>query len=173
MDNSKDQRVDKASLPKGKELPLLIIYDSKKHSLKQVMELTIENYVKEDSLIICTDARRMDELRGMRGMTKECKILDQYSLSGIEAQWLVITADDQRWYFESLSRARNGLAIVLDISADDWYVFIVLLLCFLCLVPVAFHGLNCSNCSMCIMCCNQSRGQSFARTLNVPTGEKH
>ena len=52
---------------------------------------------------------------------------------------LVITADDQGWYFETLSRARNGLAIVLDISADSWYVFIVLLLCFLCLVPVAFH----------------------------------
>lgn len=54
MDNSKDQRVDKASLPKGNELPLLIIYESKKHSLKQVMELTIETFVREDSLIICT-----------------------------------------------------------------------------------------------------------------------
>ena len=135
MDNSNDQRVDKASLPKGKELPLLIIYDSKKHSLKQVMELAIETFVGEDSLIICT-SKHKDELSGM---TKECKILDPRSLSGIEAQWLVITADDQQWVFETLSRARNGLAIVLDISADDWYVFIVLLLCFLCLVPVAFH----------------------------------
>ena len=132
MDNSKDQRVDKASLPKGKELPLLIIYDSKKHSLKQVMELTIETFIREDSLIICT----MDHKRELSGMAK---ILDKYSLSGIEAQWLVITADDQEWLFETLSRARNGLAIVLDISADNWYVFIVLLLCFLCLVPVAFH----------------------------------
>ena len=136
MDNSKDQRVDKASLPKGNELPLLIIYDSKKHSLKQVMELTIETFVREDSLIICTEKKHKDELSGM---TKECKILDRDSLSGIEAQWLVITADDQGWCFEALSRARNGLAIVLDISAEKWYVFIVLLLCFLCLVPVAFH----------------------------------
>ena len=135
LDNSKDQRVDKASLPKGKELPLLIIYDSKKHSLKQVMELAIETFVGEDSLIICTNKHK-DELSGM---TKECKILDRLSLSGIEAQWLVITADDQPWLFETLSRARNGLAILLNISADDWYVFIVLLLCFLCLVPVAFH----------------------------------
>ena len=134
LDNSKDQRVDKASLPKGKELPLLIIYDSKKHSLKQVMELTIETFVREDSLIISTSHK--DELSGM---TKECKILDPWSLCGIEAQWLLITADDQWWAFEPLSRARNGLAIVLDISADDWYVFIVLLLCFLCLVHVAFH----------------------------------
>ena len=113
----------------------MIIHDSTKHSLKQVMELAIETFVGEDSLIICTRDRK-DELSGM---TKECKILDKYSLSGIEAQWLVITADDQPRYFETLSRARNGLAIVLDISADDWYVFIVLLLCFLCLVPVAFH----------------------------------
>ena len=135
MDNSNDQRVDKASLPKGNELPLLIIYDSKKHSLKQVMELTIETFVREDSLIISTRDHK-DELSGM---TKECKILDRFSLSGIEAQWLVITADDQKWHFETLSRARNGLAIVLDISADNWYVFIVLLLCFLCLVHVAFH----------------------------------
>ena len=138
MDNSNDQSVDKASLPKGKELPLLIIYDSKKHSLKQVMELAIETFVGEDSLIICTSEHK-DELSGM---TKECKILARSSLSGIEAQWLVITAEDQEWSFEALSRARNGLAIVLDISADDqyaWYVFIVLLLCFLCLVPVAFH----------------------------------
>ena len=119
LDHSKDQRVDKASLPKGKELPLLIIYDSKKHSLKQVMELTIETFVREDSLIICTEYHK-DELSGM---TKECKILDPYSLSGIEAQWLVITADDQGWYFETLSRARNGLAIVLDTSADPGYVF--------------------------------------------------
>ena len=118
MDNSNDQRVDKASLPKGKELPLLIIYDSKKHSLKQVMELTIETFVREDSLIISTSHK--DELSGM---TKECKILDWQSLSGIEAQWLVITTDDQNWYFETLSRARNGLAIVLDISASNWYVF--------------------------------------------------
>ena len=135
LDNSKDQRVDKASLPKGKELPLLIIYDSKKHSLKQVMELTIETFVREDSLIISTRFHE-DELSGM---TKECKILHPDLLSGIEAQWLVITADDQEWLFETLSRARNGLAIVLDMSANDWYVFIVLLLCFLCLVPVAFH----------------------------------
>ena len=122
LDNSNDQRVDKASLPKGKELPLLIIYDSKKNSLKQVMELTIETYVKEEYLIICTRQHK-DELSGM---TKECKILDPTSLSGIEAQWLVITADDQEWLFETLSRARNGLAIVLDISADHknaWYVF--------------------------------------------------
>ena len=135
LDNSKDLSVDKASLPKGKELPLLIIYDSKKNSLKQVMELTIESFIREDSLIICTEDH-MDELSGM---TKECKILDKWSLSGIEAQWLVITTDDQGWHFETLSRARNGLAIVLDISAYDWYVFIVLLLCFLSLVPVAFH----------------------------------
>ena len=134
MDNSNDQRVDKASLPKGKELPLLIIYDSKKHSLKQVMELTIATYVKEDSLIICTRNQKAE----LSGMTKECKILGNKSLSGIEAQWLVITADDQQWFFESLSRARNGLAIVLDISSENWYVFIVLL-CFLCLFPVAFH----------------------------------
>ena len=113
----------------------MIIYDSKKHSLKQVMELTIETFVREDSLIISTRDHK-DELSGM---TKECKILDDDSLSGIEAQWLLITADDQLWYFETLSRARNGLAIVLDMSADVWYVFIVLLLCFLCLVPVAFH----------------------------------
>ena len=135
MDNSNDQRVDKASLPKGNELPLLIIYDSKKHSLKQVMELTIETFVREDSLIISTRDHK-DELSGM---TKECKILDDDSLSGIEAQWLVITADDQVWHFETLSRARNGLGIVLDMSAEFGYVFIVLLLCFLCLVPVAFH----------------------------------
>ena len=112
----------------------MIIYDSKKHSLQQVMELTIETFVREASLIICTYEHK-DELSGM---TKECKILDFNSLSGIEAQWLLITADDQPWFFETLSRARNGLAIVLDISGD-WYVFIVLLLCFLCLVPVAFH----------------------------------
>ena len=113
---------------------MLIIYDSKKHSLKQVIQLTIETFVREDSLIISTSDHE-DELSGM---TKECKILDELSLSGIEAQWLLITADDQEWEFESLSRARNGLAIVLDMSAN-WYVFIVLLLCFLCLVPVAFH----------------------------------
>ena len=135
MDNSNDQRVDKASLPQGKELPLLIIYDSKKNSLKQVMELTIETFVREDSLIISTSHK--DELSGM---TKECKILDVDSLSGIEAQWLVITAADQKWLYETLSRARNGLAIVLDISATRWYVFIVWLLCFLCLVHVAFHN---------------------------------
>ena len=135
MDPSADQRVDKDSLPKGKELPLVIIHDSTKHSLKQVMELAIETFVGEDSLIISTMVHKNE----LSGMTKECKILDENSLSGIEAQWLVITADDQPWFFETLSRARNGLAIVLDISADDWYVFIVLLLCFLCLVPVAFH----------------------------------
>ena len=83
MDNSNDQRVDKASLPKGKELPLLIIYDSKKHSLKQVMELAIETFVGEDSLIISTK-RHMDELSGI---TKECKVLDQLSLIG--SNWII------------------------------------------------------------------------------------
>ena len=115
MDNSNDQRVDKASLPKGNELPLLIIYDSKKHSLKQVMELTIETFVREDSLIICTEDAHKDELSDI---SKECQFLKATTLSGIESQWVLITSDDQFWEYETFSRARNGLAIVLDISGN-------------------------------------------------------
>ena len=98
---------------------MLILFESGKQSLKKVMELTIKTFVKEDSLIIATD----DHKHELKELEKKCQIISPSKLSGIEAQWLAITADDQWWRYETLSRARNGLVIVLDLSADDWYVF--------------------------------------------------
>ena len=118
-----DESVHADTLPKGRELPLLILFDSgKQQSLKKIMQLTINRFIKEDeSLIIATNEHK-DELEGQ--IDRQCQILDPYSLSGIESQWMLLTADDQKWLYEPLSRARNGLVILMDISADDWYVFL-------------------------------------------------
>ena len=123
MDPLLDQPVDADTLPKGRELPLLILFDSgKQQSLKKIMQLTINKFVTDkDSLIICTNAHK-DELE--RQIDRQCQILNPESLSGIESQWLILTADDQRWSYEKLSRARNGLVILMNISADSWYVFL-------------------------------------------------
>ena len=117
-----DESVDADTLPKGRELPLLILFDSgKQQSLKKIMQLTINKYVSDkDSLIIATIAHK-DELEGQ--IDRQCQILDPFSLSGIESQWMIVIAHDQRWLYEPLSRARNGLVILMDISADYWYVF--------------------------------------------------
>ena len=104
---------------------MLILYESKKHSIKEVMELTIKRFVKNDSLIIAT-LKHKDEL--MELDDNKCNILDLYSVSGIEAQWLVITGSDQPRSFETLSRGRNGLVILLDMSASYWYVKCVVLM---------------------------------------------
>ena len=82
------------------------------------MELTINTFINQDSLIIAT--YHQDELKELE---TNCKIVNPFKLSGIEAQWLAITAKDQNWRYETLSRARNGLVIVMDLSAKNWYVF--------------------------------------------------
>ena len=103
---------------------MLILWESNKHSIKEVMELTIKRFVKNDSLIIATDDHQ-DELKKL---DNKCTILDFRSVSGIEAQWLAITASDQNWKYELLSRGRNGLVILLDMSAYDWYVKCVVIM---------------------------------------------
>ena len=120
LDPSEDKQVaDEDTLPKGKEPPLMILFSSEKNPLKEVMELTITNFIKEDSFIIATD----DYMNEMKELDKDCKILGEFSLSGIESQWICITADDQPWRYETLSRGRNGLVILLDMSKSNWYVF--------------------------------------------------
>ena len=95
----------------------------RKIALINIKQLSISTFVKEnESLIISTIAHK-DELEGQIEK-KECQILDKRSLSGIESHWVIATADDQEWTLELLSRARNGLVILLDTSADDWYVFL-------------------------------------------------
>ena len=118
-----DESVDADTLPKGRELPLLILFDSgKQQSLKKIMQLTINKYVSDkDSLIIATDEHK-NELEGQ--IDRQCQILHPDSLSGIESQWMIVTAQDQFWRYETLSRARNGLVILMDISDDNWYVFL-------------------------------------------------
>ena len=118
-----DESVDADTLPKGRELPLLILFDSgKQQSLKKIMQLTINRFVKEDESLIIATIDHKDELEGQ--IDRQCQILDPRSLSGIESQWMIVTAQDQSWSYELLSRARNGLVILMDISADDWYVFL-------------------------------------------------
>ena len=123
MDPSLDESVNADTLPKGRELPLLILFDSgKQQSLKKIMQLTINKFVSDkDSLIIAT-IHHKDELEGQ--LDRQCQILHPDSLSGIESQWMIVTAYDNSWTYEKLSRARNGLVILMDISADDWYVFL-------------------------------------------------
>ena len=108
-------------MPEGKDLPMIIVFESKKTSLKDVIELIIETFVKDDKMIISTSDHK-DELNAFK---EKCEIVDSLSLAGIEAQWLVVTASDQPWKYETLSRARNGLIILLDISGsttwlDEW-----------------------------------------------------
>ena len=119
-----DETVDDATLPKGRELPILILFGKSAATLTKVMQLSISTFVKEnESLIICTRNHK-EELEGQIEK-KECQILPRNSLSGIESQWVIATADDQDWRYELLSRARNGLVILLDTSAEDyWYVFL-------------------------------------------------
>ena len=123
MDPSLDVSVDADTLPKGRELPLLILFDSgKQQSLKKIMQLTINRFVKEDESLIIATRKHKNELEGQ--IDRQCQILDPYSLSGIESQWMIVTAQDQFWRYETLSRARNGLVILMDISHDYWYVFL-------------------------------------------------
>ena len=126
-----DESVDADTLPKGRELPLLILFDSgKQQSLKKIMQLTINRFVKEDESLIIATRWHKDELEGQ--IDRQCQILDNTSLSGIESQWMILTAADQWWLYEPLSRARNGLVILMDISAENWYVFLCCYLFFLC-----------------------------------------
>ena len=91
--------------------------------LINIKQLSISTFVKEnESLILCTQDHK-EELEGQIEK-KECQILPRNSLSGIESQWVIATAADQIWTYELLSRARNGLVILLDTSADNWYVFL-------------------------------------------------
>ena len=122
LDPSLDESVDADTLPKGRELPLLILFDSgKQQSLKKIMQLTINRFIKEDESLIIATIKHKNELEGQ--IDRQCQILDPYSLSGIESQWMILTAADQVWLYEPLSRARNGLVILMDISDDYWYVF--------------------------------------------------
>ena len=124
MDPSLDVSVDADTLPKGRELPLLILFDSgKQQSLKKIMQLTINRFIKEDESLIIATRKHKNELEGQ--IDRQCQILDPDSLSGIESQWMMVTAQDQFWSYEKLSRARNGLVILMDISAgENWYVFL-------------------------------------------------
>ena len=125
MDPTMDETVDNATLPKGRDLPTLILFDKSAATLKKVMQLSISTFVEEnESLIICTTDRLHKEVLEGQIEKKECRILYHRSLSGIESQWVIVTAHDQHWRYEVLSRARNGLVILLDTSADDWYVFL-------------------------------------------------
>ena len=118
-----DESVDADTLPKGRELPLLILFDSgKQQSLKKIMQLTINRFIKEDESLIIATIKHKNELEGQ--VDRQCQILHPDSLSGIESQWMIVIAHDQLWNYEKLSRARNGLVILMDISDDDWYVFL-------------------------------------------------
>ena len=118
-----DESVEADTLPKGRELPLLILFDSgKQQSLKKIMQLTINRFVKEDESLIIATRKHENELVGQ--IDRQCQILHTDTLSGIESQWMILTAADQIWTYEKLSRARNGLVILMDISADNWYVFL-------------------------------------------------
>ena len=75
---------------------MLILWESNKHSIKEVMELTIKRFIKNDSLIIATGKKHKDELKNLEN---KCTILDFQSVSGIEAQWLAITGSDQTWRY--------------------------------------------------------------------------
>ena len=122
LDPSSDQTVDEAILPKGRELPMLILFDSgKQQSLKKVMQLTINTFVREEESLMIATNHHKDELEGE--LAKQCQIVPSRSLSGIESQWMILVADSL-WTYEKLSRARNGLVILMDISAENWYVFL-------------------------------------------------
>ena len=123
MDPSLDESVDADTLPKGRELPLLILFDSgKQQSLKKIIQLTVNTFIREDESLIISTRWYKNELEGL--IDRQCQIIHPESLSGIESQWMILIADDQRWRYESLSRARNGLVILMDISAEKWYVFL-------------------------------------------------
>ena len=81
------------------------------------MQLTINTFVREEeSLMIATNFHK-NELEGE--LAKQCQIVHSRSLSGIESQWMILVADSL-WTYEKLSRARNGLAILIDISEENW-----------------------------------------------------
>ena len=115
LDPSDDQ-IDFETLPKG-DLPLVIVHDTQKHSLKKVIELTIEEFVQKDSVIIVS--RQKEELVEL-SENPQLRIVDGSVLSGVEAQWVIITVSDQDCLYEVLSRGRNGLVLIVDIPYKEW-----------------------------------------------------
>ena len=111
-----DDKVDFETLPKGDHLPLVIVHDTQKHSLKKVIELTIEEFVQKDSVIIVSDQKKkLKEL----SENPQLRIINDVNLSGVEAQWVIITVSDQACIYEVLSRGRNGLVLIVDIPFKE------------------------------------------------------
>ena len=118
LDPSRDQELDGKLLPKGKQLPMVIIHDKAKAPLENVIKSIIANFVQDDSVTLVTRRKKLEELKAF--VNSKVQILDYESLNGIEDQWIIITdATDLALSLETLSRARNGLVMILDIPFQE------------------------------------------------------
>ena len=92
---------------------MVIIHDKAKAPLENVIKSIMANFVQDDSVTLVTREKH-EELKAF--VNPKVQILDDHSLNGIEDQWIIIT--DATYVFfslETLSRARNGLVMILDI----------------------------------------------------------
>ena len=118
LDPKDDQKVvDEKSLPKGKHLPMVILHEKQKQPLAHVIKIIIEKFVQKDSVILVSN-KQDEEVKALEN--QKVKILHSTSLHGIENQWVILTtASDIPCHPERLSRARNGLVVILDIPFVD------------------------------------------------------
>ena len=98
---------------------MVIIHDKAKAPLENVIKSIMANFVKDDSVTLVTSgSKKLEELKAF--VNPKVQILDYESLNGIEDQWIIITdATSVVFSLELLSRARNGLVMILDIPFQD------------------------------------------------------
>ena len=98
----------------------MVVIVEEPYTLKMALEVILRNYVKGESATICHHEKdnvvQKDELEHF----KNVKIVHRNCVSGIESQWMIAILKSYYDYpiFETISRARNGLVIVLELSSN-------------------------------------------------------
>ena len=110
LNHGKDKPGD--ILPPG-DLPLLIVRENNE-DLAKVTDAIIDKFgvKQEDSVIIATEQKHLS-LSSKNKITTLDYVSD--GVNGIEAQWMIIDVSDQVCGYETLSRGRKGLVLLVDI----------------------------------------------------------
>ena len=120
LDFSNDQKADEENLPtspKGLERPIVVLRtkDNKKNvTLNQLVDYITKNYAKDFSTTVIYHAKEDLEVEGS---DKKKKIVSYREIQGIEDEFIIYSvssSSNNTKLNDALTRARNGLVLVID-----------------------------------------------------------
>ena len=118
LDFSNDQKADEENLPtspKGLERPIVVLRtkDNKKNvTLNQLVDYIINNYAKDFSTTVIYHAKEDLEVE-----VSDKKIVSYRKIQGIEDEFIIYSvssSSNNTKLNDALTRARNGLVLVID-----------------------------------------------------------